>query len=125
MEENQLTGRVIGAAIEVHRLLGPGLLESTHQHCLAWELDLRGLSFERERPISLDYKGTRVPHAYRMDFLIEGSLVVELKAVDAVTHVHRAQLLTYLKWSELRLGLLINFNVARLKQGVHRLINGR
>ena len=124
MDENQLTGRLIGAAIEVHRLLGPGLLESTYQHCLARELQLRGLAFERERPVSLTYKGTRVPHAYRVDFLVEGILVVELKAVDTVTDVHRAQLLTYLKWSGVRLGLLFNFNVPRLKHGVHRVING-
>ena len=123
MDENRITRNIIGAAIEVHRLLGPGLLETTYQRCLACELDLRSIPFERELTLGLNYKGLKLEQAYRLDFLVSGRVGVELKSVDKVMPVHRAQLLTYLKWSELRVGLLINFNVPVLKAGILRVVN--
>jgi GxxExxY protein len=123
MDENRITQRLIGAAIEVHRILGPGLLETTYQRCLAPELGLRSIPFRREMPVGLNYKGLGIGRAYRIDFLVAERLVVELKAVERVMPVHRAQLLTYLKWSGMRLGLLINFNVPVLKAGIVRMIH--
>jgi GxxExxY protein len=114
---------VIGAAIEVHRHLGPGLLESSYAAALAREFSLCGLSAEREHPIVVRYKGEAIDDAYRLDFLVEQSLVVELKTVEAVSPLHRSQLLTYLRWTRLRLGLLINFNVPLLSKGISRVIN--
>ena len=125
MDENRISGRVIGAAIDMHRILGPGLLESTYQQCVARDFELRGISFRRELDIGLDYKGLAVGRAYRIDFLVCERLVVEVKAVEAILPVHRSQLLTYLKWSNTRLGLLINFNAAPLKSGITRVINSR
>jgi GxxExxY protein len=119
-----LSGQVISAAIEVHRALGPGLLESTYQACLCHELTLRGLGWVQQREISLQYKGVRLHSAYRIDLLVEGRLVVEVKAIEAVTPIHHAQLLTYLKLLHLRFGLLINFNVGILARGVRRVVNG-
>jgi len=119
-----LSGQVISAAIEVHRALGPGLLESTYQACLCHELTLRGLAWVQQREISLQYKGVRLHSAYRIDLLVEGRLVVEVKATEAVTPIHHAQLLTYLKLLHLRFGLLINFNVGVLARGVKRVVNG-
>ena len=119
-----LSGHVIGAAIEVHRVLGPGLLESSYQACLAHELTLRGLAWVQQKEIPLRYKDVRVHSAYRIDLLVEGRLVVEVKATEILTPIHRAQLLTYLKLLHLRLGLLINFNVETLVRGVRRVING-
>ena len=119
-----LSRTVIGAAIEVHRALGPGLLESSYQTCLARELTLRGLRWEQQMEVALWYKGTHSRSAYRIDFLVEGRLVVEVKAIEALKPIHRAQLLTYLKLLHLRLGLLINFNVETLVDGVRRVVNG-
>jgi GxxExxY protein len=118
--ERDLTQQVIGAAIEVHRHLGPGLLEAVYQACLAKELALRGITFESERPLQVAYKGMQVECGYRLDFLVEDKVVVELKAVDALLPVHEAQLLTYLRITGCRVGLLINFNVATLVDGMRR-----
>ncbi|MFQ6101512.1 MAG: GxxExxY protein [Anaerolineae bacterium] len=120
--EKELTGRIIGAAIEVHRALGPGLLESAYQACLAQELSLRGLPFEREMPLPIDYKGLQLDCGYRLDFLVAGKVVVELKAVERIHPIHEAQLLTYLKLTGCRVGLLINFNVPVLKNGIKRMV---
>ena len=120
-----LTDKVLGLAIEVHRCLGPGLLESAYCACLARELELAKVQFRREIEVPLTYKGVVIAMAYRLDFLIEDELVLEIKAVDKLDTVHEAQLLTYLKLSGLTLGLLINFNVPRLTEGVKRLINPR
>jgi len=120
--EKELTGRIIGAAIEVHRALGPGLLESAYQVCLAQELSLQGLIFEREKPLPVEYKGLQLDCGYRLDFIVDGKVVVELKAVDKIHPVHEAQLLTYLKLTGCRVGLLINFNVPVLKNGIKRMV---
>jgi GxxExxY protein len=116
-----LTGRIIGAAIEVHRALGPGLLESAYKECLSRELTLRDIPFLRELPLPVIYKGTKVDCAYRLDFLIEG-VVLEIKSVSGIDPIHEAQLLTYMKLGQWRLGLLINFNVPLLARGIRRFI---
>ena len=121
MEINKITERIIGAAIEVHRHLGPGLLETAYASCLAKELSLVSLEFEQEKPVPLDYKGLKVDCGYRLDFLVEQSVIVELKSVDQLLPIHSAQLLTYLKLSGCKIGLLMNFNVPILKQGIKRL----
>jgi GxxExxY protein len=120
MDENSLATEVIGAAIEVHRALGPGLLESAYHECLVHELELRKLTFEKEVPIALDYKGVVVGVAYRADLLVGNKLLVELKTVDRLLPVHKAQLVTYLRLTNRKLGLLINFNVTVLKDGIQR-----
>jgi GxxExxY protein len=112
---------VIGACIEVHRLVGPGLLESVYERCLACELRLRGLRFERQRAVPLEYKGIDLECGYRLDFVVEETLVVEVKAVDALLPIHQAQLLTYLRLAGLRTGLLVTFREAVLKNGLRRL----
>lgn len=117
---NLLTRKVIGAAIEVHRALGPGLLESAYQECLCRELALRGITFHRERALPLEYKGIRLDCGYRLDLLIENELVVEVKSIEALAPIHEAQLLTYLKLGGWKIGLLINFNVEVLKNGIRR-----
>jgi GxxExxY protein len=116
---------VIGACIEVHRHVGPGLLESVYEQCLACELRLRGLRFERQRAMPLEYKGIDLECGYRLDFVVEGTLVVEVKAVDALLPIHQAQLLTYLRLAGLRTGLLVNFREAVLKHGLRRLTLSR
>jgi GxxExxY protein len=121
---NQITQAVIGAAMEVHRALGPGLLESAYQECLCRELTVRGISFERERPLPLEYKGIRLECGYRLDLLVASSVVVEVKSVEALAPVHEAQLLTYLRLGGWQVGLLINFNVPILKQGIRRKVLG-
>ena len=121
--EKDLTSQIIGAAIEVHRALGPGLLESAYQTCLAREFSLRGLHFEQEKPLPVEYKGTKLDCGYRVDFLVDDKVVVELKSVDAIHKIHEAQLLTYLKLMERKVGLLINFNIALLKDGIKRISN--
>ncbi|HEY5839492.1 MAG TPA: GxxExxY protein [Pyrinomonadaceae bacterium] len=121
---NRFSHEVIGAAIEVHRELGPGLLESAYRECLAREFTLREIPFEREKPIRLEYKGIVLEAGYRLDFLVAECLVVELKAIEALAPVHDAQLITYLRLGGWRLGLLINFNVAVLKSGIRRRILG-
>ena len=118
---NALTERIIGAAIEVHRELGPGLLESAYEAALAYELTLQGVHIERQKEQPVRYKGILIETGFRIDVLVEGQVVVELKAVDALLPIHEAQLLTYLKLSNCRIGLLINFNVPLLKQGIKRL----
>ena len=123
MDINDLTGQVIGAAIEVHKVLGPGLLESTYESCLCVELDKRNIRYERQKDIPIDYKGTMVDCGYRSDLIIDDRLIVELKARDDLLPIHEAQLLTYLKFSNIKIGLLINFNVLVLKDGIKRLAN--
>lgn len=123
MDENGVSSIVIGAAIEVHKVLGPGLLESAYQRCLLNELYRRGLRVETEAPVTVIYKGDVITEAYRVDLLVENKLVVELKAVDKLTIVHKAQLLTYLRLMNKKLGLLINFNELVVSKGVRRVIN--
>jgi GxxExxY protein len=122
--EHELSNRVIGAAIEVHRILGPGLLESAFRAALKHELGLRGLRVESECGVAVAYKELEVPAAFRLDLLVEGKLIVELKAVEALRSAHKAQLLTYLRFCKVRLGLLFNFNEAMLKRGIVRVVNG-
>ncbi|MCE5293244.1 MAG: GxxExxY protein [Chlamydiales bacterium] len=122
-ELNRLTGIIIGAAIEVHRILGPGLLESTYEACLAFELKERGLKVERQVELPLRYKSVNLDCGYRLDLLVNDTVVVEIKAVTTVAPIHLAQLTSYLKLSQCRLGLLINFNVAKLRDGITRLAN--
>ena len=119
-ELNRLTESVIGAAIEVHRALGPGLLESTYEMCLCRELSLREIPFERQKPIPVEYKGTKLDCGYRADLVIDGVLLVEIKSVDALSPICDAQLLTYLKLGGWKVGLMINFNETLLKNGVRR-----
>jgi GxxExxY protein len=121
---NELSGKVIGAAIEVHRELGPGLLESAYEACLCRELALRGIPFARQVPLPIVYKGEQVDCAYRLDVLVHDLVIVEAKSVDKPEAIHEAQLLTYLWLSGRWLGLLINFNVEVLKNGIRRLVNG-
>lgn len=121
---NKITGDVIGAAIEVHRQLGPGLLESAYKECLSREFWIRGINFEKEKPLPLEYKGVKLECGYRLDFLVEKSVVLEIKAMEAIAPIHEAQLVTYLKLGGWHLGLLINFNVLVLKEGIRRKIFG-
>ena len=120
---SELTSGVIGACIEVHRELGAGLLESTYEGCLCHELSNRGIHFARQKALPVVYKGERIDCGYFIDVLVEDVLVLELKSVEAVLPVHKAQLLTYLKLGNLPVGLLINFNVVRLTNGITRLVN--
>ncbi len=120
MEMNELTEKIIGLAIEVHRHLGPGLLESAYQQCLVYEIEKSGLLVEKEKVLPIEYKEIVLEKAYKIDILVENRLVVELKTVDAFTDVHFAQILTYLKFGEYSTGLLINFNVKLLKNGIKR-----
>ena len=120
LREQELTQQIIGAAIEVHRALGPGLLETAHQACLARELTLRDVPYEREKPLPVVYKGVELDCGYRLDFLVDQKVVLELKAVDHVLPIHEAQLLTYLRLSGARVGLIINFNVPVLRDGIVR-----
>lgn len=114
--------RVIGAAIEVHKLLGPGLLESAYQACLARELAIEGIPFRREVVIPLEYKGAEIDAGFRLDFVVNDELVIETKSVDRLRPIHEAQLLTYLKLSGYRVGLLVNFNQRFLKDGIKRMV---
>ncbi|KPJ58787.1 MAG: GxxExxY protein [Latescibacteria bacterium DG_63] len=124
MRVNELTQEIIGAAIEVHRSIGPGLLESIYEECLCKELSLRHIPFERQRPLPIEYKGLKLESEYRLDLLVANIIVVEVKAVETLLPIHEAQLLTYLELGEWRVGLLINFNVPVLKQGIRRLVLG-
>lgn len=117
MHINELTSATIGAAIEVHRCLGPGLLESAYETCLEYELVSKGLQVERQKPLPIVYKDIILDHGYRIDLLIESRLVVELKSVEQLTDIHQAQILSYLRFSGCKIGLLLNFNVAMLKNG--------
>ena len=123
MEINDITNVIIGAAIKVHSELGPGLLESAYSECLAYELGEVGLKVEREKTMPVVYKGIQLECGYRIDLLVEDKVVVELKAVKSIGDVHMAQILTYLKLANCKIGLLINFNEYRVKDGIRRLIN--
>ncbi len=123
MDVNKITEQVIGAAIEVHRALGTGLLESAYETCLCQEMAVRGLSFERQKALSIRYKGVTVDCGYRADLLVERKVLVELKSVSRIEPIHEAQLISYLKLSGYPVGLLINFNVRQLTKGVRRMIN--
>jgi GxxExxY protein len=121
---NELTDAIIGAAIEVHRALGPGLLESTYEMCLCRELSIRGVRFERQVPISVEYKGVKLKCGYRADVVVDETILVEIKAIDSLLPIHEAQLLSYLKLGGWKIGLLINFNVELLKHGLRRRVLG-
>jgi len=121
--ENLLTGKIIGCAIEVHKELGPGLLESAYEQCRCHELALQGVAFERQVPVPVIYKGIKLDCGYLMDLVVEGQILVELKTVEKILPIHEAQLLTYLKLYHRPVGLLVNFNVPVFKTGVKRIVN--
>ena len=123
MELNEISEKIIGAAIQVHRTLGPGLLESTYEACLKYELEKQGLKVQSQVGLPVIYDGIKIDLGYRLDILVEDTVIVELKAVTKVTPIHEAQLLSYLKLSGKHLGLLINFNVILLKDGITRRMN--
>jgi GxxExxY protein len=120
METNQITEKIIGCAINVHKCLGPGLLESAYEECMVFELKNAGLRIERQKPIPVVYKEIKLDCGYRIDLLVENNVLIELKTVEALNPVHEAQILTYMKFAEKRTGLLINFNVTLLKNGLKR-----
>ena len=122
-DEDRLSKEIIGAAIEVHRHLGPGLLESAYEECLCREFALRNITFERQKPLAVEYKGIKLDCGYKLDIVVEGLVTLELKSVEKFLPIHEAQLLTYLKLSDLKLGILINFNVPFLKDGIKRIVN--
>ena len=122
-ELDSITKQVIGGAIDVHRALGPGLLESVYETCLASELIDRGIRVERQKGLPVTYKELTLESGYRLDLLVNGKVIVEIKAVEQLSPLHKSQLLTYLKLSGLRVGLLINFNVTELRKGVQRIVN--
>jgi len=123
LDLNQLSQAIIGAAINVHSELGPGLLESAYEECLAYELLQKDIPFERQKPILIEYKGNPIECGFRLDLLVAKSVVVELKAIDQILPIHKAQLLTYLKLSHCKLGLLLNFNVEKMVDGIKRMVN--
>lgn len=123
MHKNEISQKIIGSSIEVHRMLGPGLLELAYQECLFFELNKTGLYVEKEKPMPIIYKEIKLNHGYRIDLLVENKVVVEIKTVDVLIDVHEAQVLTYLKLGDYKLGLLINFNVKMLKLGIKRMVN--
>ena len=123
MERDELTYKIIGAAIEVHRAIGPGLLESAYEECLCKELSLRQIPFERQKPLPVKYKDLKLDCGYRLDLLVADTVVLELKAVESLLRIHEAQVLTYLKLGKWELGLLINFNVEVLRDGIRRIIH--
>lgn len=120
--ENEISNKIIGCAIEVHRILGPGLLESAYEECLFYELSNSGLDVKKEIPMPLIYKEIKLDHGYRMDLLVENKVVIEIKTVEAFTEVHAAQMLTYLKLGGYKLGLLMNFHVNLMKNGIKRYV---
>jgi GxxExxY protein len=122
VKENEITQKIIGAAIEVHKSIGPGLLESAYEACLAREMSLRDIPFERQKPLPLTYKGTKLDVGYRLDFLVAELVVVELKAVKAFEPIHKAQMLTYLRLTGCKLGLLLNFHSPLMKTGIKRVV---
>jgi GxxExxY protein len=122
MDVNRVTGEVIGAAIEVHKILGPGLLESAYEECLCHELELREIPYERQKELPIEYKGVKLDCGYRLDVVVSSQLILELKACERLEPIHEAQLLTYLKLTGIKVGLLINFNVPVLKEGIKRLV---
>ena len=123
MDINQLSSKIIGASIEVHKGLGPGLLESTYEVCLCHEFDLRSLSYERQKALSIDYKGKNLDCGYRLDIVVENAIILELKSCERIEPIHKAQLLTYLKLSGLNLGLILNFNVPVMRDGIVRIVH--
>jgi GxxExxY protein len=123
LEINEISGKILGAAIEVHKVLGPGLLESAYEECLCHELASRGIEFERQKGLPVIYKNVKLDCGYRIDLLVENAVVLELKAVEDILPIHAAQLLTYLKLGNWKIGLLINFNVPILRQGIKRIVN--
>lgn len=123
LELNELTDKIIGSAIEVHRELGPGLLESAYEACLFFELAQAGLKVERQKALPVYYKSIRIDCGYRLDLLVEDQIIVELKSIEALLPIHKAQLISYLRMSGCSVGLLINFNVALLKDGLQRIVN--
>ena len=123
MDENELSKRIIGCAIEVHKQLGPGLLESAYQECLYYELKLAGLSVQKEKPMPIVYKEVKLDHGYRIDLLVEEKVVIDIKTVEAFNDVHTAQVLTYLRLGKYKLGLLLNFQTTILENGIKRVIN--
>jgi len=120
---NELSSQIIGAAIEVHKLLGPGLLESAYEECLCHELGLRGVFFERQKPLPVIYKGKTLDCGYRLDIVVEKKILVELKSCEKTEPIHEAQLLTYLRLTGFNLGLLLNFNVPLMREGITRVAN--
>jgi len=124
MTENELSNKIIGAAIDVHKALGPGLLESAYKECLYYKLTQSGLNVQKEKPMPLIFEEVKLDCGYRIDLMVENKVVIEIKSVDALNDIHLAQTLTYLKLGNLKLGLLINFNVVTLKQGIKRVVNG-
>jgi GxxExxY protein len=118
----ELTGAIYGAAIEIHRALGPGLLESAYEECLCRELELRGIRFQRQVALPVSYRGLQLDCGYRMDLVVDGKVVLEIKAVESLAPIHEAQLMTYLKLSAMRVGLLMNFNVVLMKEGIKRIV---
>ena len=123
MDLNELSSQIIGSAIEIHKALGPGLLESAYEQCLSHELGLRQICFEPQKPLPVCYKDIELDCGYRLDILVEGRIIVELKSVERIEPIHHAQLLTYLRLSNLKLGLLLNFNVPVMKDGINRIVN--
>ncbi len=123
MTENDISEKIIGCAIQVHRELGPGLLESSYEECLYYELDQSGMLVEKQKPLPLIYKEVKLDCGYRLDLIVENKVVIEVKAVEALNDVHMAQVLTYLKLSRCKLGLLMNFNVVLMKSGIKRVVN--
>jgi GxxExxY protein len=124
MTENEISKWVVGSAMEVHTALGPGLLENAYQECLYYKLSKNGLWVEKERPMPVYFEGVRIECGYKLDLLVEGKVVVELKAVKELNDIHLAQTISYLKLGNFKLGLLMNFNVLRLKDGIRRVVNG-
>jgi len=122
LQFDNLSNRVIGCAIEVHRHLGPGLLESTYENCLAHEFHIRNIPFNLQHPLPVEYKGIKLDCGYRIDILVDNRLIVEIKSVDMILPIHQAQLLTYMKLSNISIGLLVNFNVKYLKNGIKRMV---
>lgn len=123
LDENELSNKILGCAIEVHKQLGPGLLESAYQECLYYELQQAGLNVQKEKPMPIVYKEVKLDHGYRIDLLVNNKVVIEIKTVDEFTDVHVAQVLTYLRLGNYKLGLLLNFQVTTLKNGIRRVIN--
>jgi GxxExxY protein len=123
MDVNQLSNKIIGAAIEVHKALGPGLLESAYEECLCQELELRGLHYERQKPLPVVYKGRKLDCGYRLDVVVENEIILELKSSETLEPIYDAQLLTYLKLSGLHLGLILNFNVSMMRDGIRRIVH--
>jgi len=123
MHENEISEKIIGCAIEVHKALGPGLLESAYEECLFYEIRQTGLKVEKQKPLPLIYKEVKLEVGYRLDLVVENKVIIEVKSVEALNDIHTAQVLTYLKISGFKLGLLMNFNVLRVKEGIKRLVN--